>query len=131
LDGADGADRTALVRSRFEVGAGTREQPTNLTLSIDDAMLDIERAITLRIVGATHRERDAVDVFWMNVRQDFRERHRLVSVPAVHLPQLQRPEDDSRSVVVLEDSDVSNSDCLQQALVVFRHHARLRSYRTL
>ena len=53
----------------------------------------------------------------------FAMRRRLVRIPAVHLAQLQRPEDHVRRVVVVEDPDVADPDRLAQPLVVIGHAA--------
>ena len=80
-------------------------------------LLDVEGPVTVRIVSAFQGRADPGRVFGMDVREDLRERHRLFRIPAVKLAQLERPEDHIAVVVVIEDPDISDADCLPQSLI--------------
>ena len=84
-------------------------------------MLDIEGAVAVRIVCALQRRENPPDVVRVHVADDLRNGHRLVGIPAVHVPQLERPEDHIGRVVVIEDPDISDADRLAEPLIIVLH----------
>jgi hypothetical protein len=120
LNGADRADRAPPARKR-EVGLRAHLHPAQASAAIDDAMFDVEGAVTVRIVGSFDGGGDAGHVFRMDVRKNLRERRRFFRIPAVNLAQLERPEDQVALVVVIEDPDVADADRLPQSLISVPH----------
>jgi hypothetical protein len=124
---ADGAQGTRGPRRRPEVGPRAHLQPPHPPLAIDDAVLDVEGAVARGVVGPLERHHDALRVLRVDVRDDLGDGRRLIGVPAVHLPQLERPEDPIALVIVVEDPDVPDADRLSQALIVVLHEQCLPS----
>ena len=120
-----------LPATDCEVGARTRLDPSQAAPPVMNAVLDVERAVPVGIVRPLGRRHDPEHVVVMDVRHDLRQRRRLVRIPAVHLAQLERPEDHVRRVVVVEDPDVADPDRLTQALVVISHERLLARRETI
>ena len=118
LNRSDRAPGAPFPAETFKTGERSHEHPAKLTPPIEDSMLDIEQSVPVRIVGAPDRGENSICVVRMNVRQNLRQRRRLVRIPAVHLTELERPIDGAGFVVVIEDPDVTDSDRLKKALVI-------------
>ena len=118
---ADGPDRAPLPGDGPELGPRTRHDPPQPAGAVHDAMLDVEFALAVGIVRPLERRDDPSHILRVHMRDDLRDRDRLVGIPSVDLPELERPEDHVRRMVVVEDPDGADPDRLTQSFVVFGH----------